>query len=86
MKFVDSAINQEQRYSLGQEQETGRYYVSVPVNNMFAEYEEYFEIEEMMFRCYPENMALVNQFADECRSRLHDSKMLTEPESERGVG
>ena len=33
MKFHDVAVNKAERFSIGIEEETGRYYVSLPVHN-----------------------------------------------------
>ena len=41
MKFKDTYANRKEFFSLGIEQTSGRFYVSFPVSNGIADYEEY---------------------------------------------
>ncbi len=41
MKFSDTFVSREDRYSIGAELDSGRPYVSIPVSNGVVDYEEY---------------------------------------------
>ncbi|MFD4365833.1 hypothetical protein [Rhodococcus sp. NPDC058521] len=44
MKFTDTIVSKQGRYSVGIEEESGRHYVSIPVSNGIVDYEEYNKI------------------------------------------
>ena len=44
MKFVDAFFSRAERYSLGEEVEAGRLYLSIPVSNGPVDYEEFYEL------------------------------------------
>ncbi|MCZ8159111.1 MAG: hypothetical protein O9256_04415 [Rhizobiaceae bacterium] len=85
MKFVDTAVNKSKRYSIGREAESGRCYLSIPVSNSMADYEEFYEIGEDLHNGYPDNELVLSIFADDCRRRLHDQLLFLKPGSDRGV-
>lgn len=85
MKFVDTATNREQRFSIGRELESGRYYLSIPVSNRLCDYEEYYETDRAAHDGYPGNLAELAAFASRCRARLCDDLLLVPPGSDRGV-
>ena len=41
MKFKENYFSKEKYFSVGVEEESGKYYVSIPVSNSKADYEEY---------------------------------------------
>ena len=86
MKFADTHVNKEYRYSLGSETESGRFYLSIPVSNSLVDYEQYYEISKGAYDAYPENVEALNRFADECRARRWDHLLLVKPGRDRGVG
>jgi hypothetical protein len=85
MKFVDTATDREQRFSIGRELESGGYYLSIPVSNRLCDYEEYYAISREAHDGYPGNLAELAAFASRCRSRLCDDLLLISPGSDRGV-
>jgi hypothetical protein len=84
MKFEDSFFSSEKRYSLGQELESGKYYVSIPVSNTKADYEEYYEVSMEFHNAFPSNTKEVEEFVEACRLRQKDSLLLVKPGSDRG--
>lgn len=85
MKFVDTATDRGQRFSIGQELESGGYYLSIPVSNRLCDYEEYYEISRAAHDGYPGNLADLAAFASRCRARLCDGLLLIPPGTDRGV-
>jgi hypothetical protein len=85
MKFVDTAVNKSKRYSIGREIESGRCYLSIPVSNSMADYEEFYEIGAELHNGYPGSELVLSAFADECRRGLHDKLLFLRPGSDRGV-
>jgi hypothetical protein len=53
MRFVNTGMNREHRFSIGRELESGRYYLATPVSNRLADYEEFYEIDRQAHDAYP---------------------------------
>ena len=85
MKFKDLYFSKEKYFSVGVEENSGEYYVSIPVSNRMADYEEYYRIDKSLFEQYQSNLSGLEFVADECRKRLRDNDLLIEPGSERGA-
>lgn len=86
MKFIDSAVDKEHRFSIGKEAKSSKYYLSIPVSNCIADYEEYYEIAAEMHDAFPKNLPTLILFAETCRKRLCDNLLLQSPGRNRGVG
>ena len=84
MRFEDIYTNKLKRYSLGNDLESGKRYLSFPVSNQYVDYEEYYELSENLFINFPETEALVEVFLDECRNHKHDNLLLQKPGRLRG--
>ncbi|MCC5827707.1 hypothetical protein [Alkalimonas sp.] len=85
MKFRDLFFSKEKYFSVGVEEETGDYYVSIPVSNQKADYEEYYRIEKSLFNKYQSDLSQLEFVADECRKRLRDEDLIVKPGSDRGT-
>jgi hypothetical protein len=85
MKFVDTETNREHRFSIGQELESGRYYLDIPVSNRLSDYEEYYETDRAAHDGYPGNLAELAAFASRCRARMCDELLIIPPGPDRGV-
>jgi hypothetical protein len=48
MKFIDTYVNREERFSLGIEETSGQFFASFPVFNGLIEYEGYYAIDQQM--------------------------------------
>jgi hypothetical protein len=85
MRFEDVAVNRQERYALGIEQKSGRYYVSIPVNNQIIDYEEYYEIDEDTFERYRADIDSALPFVVRCRNRQEDPRLMYQPSTRRGT-
>lgn len=85
MKFNDVLVSREHRFSLGIEEESGRYYLSIPVSNGLADYEEYYEIDRTAFERYRVDPVAALPFVDRCRHRDADELLIVQPGSNRGT-
>jgi hypothetical protein len=86
MKFADTTVNREHRFSIGRELESGRYYLSIPVSNRLCDYEEYYEIDQSRHDAYPGNVSELVALAVRCRARMCDDLLIGAPGLDRGFG
>jgi len=84
--FKDTQANNENRFSIGIEMETGCHYLSIPVSNRNVDYEEHYQISKEQHDGYPENLNELIEFAENCRNHLNDNLLFHAPGSDRGVG
>lgn len=85
MKFRDLYFSREDRFSVGIEEESGTYYVSIPVSNQLVDYEEYYRIDKSLFEKYRNDLKNLKYIADEARNHLRDNDLLIKPGQDRGV-
>lgn len=85
MKFRDKLVNREHRFSIGIEEDSGKCYLSIPVSNGLVDYEEYYEINHDTFDKFQANLDQAANFAEECRRRLMDDRLIQKPGSNRGT-
>lgn len=84
MKFVDKYIFVDERFSVGIEQATGKFYISIPVANSLAEYEEYYELEPSEYHACPRNIDDLVKIAEKSRARKNDARLIMQPGKLRG--
>ena len=83
MNFIDTYFSMEKRFSIGYEEQSGKYYISIPVSNSLSSYEEYYEISKIEHdRMDIKELSLI---AEKCRRRENDHKIILKPGTERGV-
>lgn len=85
MSKRDTLVNAVERFSIGIEQDSGRYYFSVPVSNQLVDYEEYYEVTELEYQNLMSDSALATSFAADCRARRSDARLMNKPGMDRGV-
>lgn len=85
MIFFDQLVKRESRYSLGTETTSNRKYLSIPVANSFADYEEYYEITTEQFEIFYVNVNEAVVFANYCRQHRMDNLLIIKPGDNRGV-
>jgi len=85
MKFTDILINKDNYFSIGLEETSGKYYLSIPVSNEFVDYEEYYWIDKKSFELYKDDISSAFSFVQECREHLNDKLLIIKPGSSRGV-
>jgi len=84
MNFDDSFIFKKDRFSIGQETDSKKYYLSIPVSNGLVEYEEYYELTKEEFDRFSNGVAEMRRFAEQCRLRKADDRLIMKPGSKRG--
>jgi hypothetical protein len=84
LKFNDLFLSKEKYFSVGIEEESGGYYVSIPVSNQKVDYEEYYRIEKTLFDKYKSDLSQLEFVAEECRKRIRDDDLMIKPGSDRG--
>ena len=85
MRFHDVAFDREERYAIGVEEESGRYYLSIPVTNGIVDYEEVYEIDAASFERYRADLASALPFVERCRNRQEDEHLILQPGRWRGT-
>ncbi len=85
MRFVDIAVYPAERYSLGIEVESGRFYLSIPVSNNLVDYDEYYEIDQAAFQRYRAEPPSAAEFAVRCRNHECDEALFVRPGRDRGT-
>lgn len=85
MKFDDTYFSKEDRYSLGVESTSGRYYASIPVSSGIVDYEEYYQLTPDQYREFLADTAAALAFVEACRRHEHDGLLLQQPGSNRGT-
>lgn len=85
MKFNDTFINRTERFTLGIEITTGKPYLSIPVSNRLVDYEEYYEISSDSYALFLNDPSAASDFAERCRNREEDQRLILKPGSDRGV-
>ena len=84
MKFIDKHVFRDDRFSIGVEETTGKYYLSIPVANPYVEYEEYYEIDATQYQACPANVDELKEIAEKCRARQNDARLIVQPGKLRG--
>lgn len=85
MKFKDVLVDREERFSIGVEEESGHFYLSIPVSNGMVDYEEYYEIDEAAFETYRIDMKAAMNLVLRCRNREADDLLMIQPGKDRGT-
>lgn len=85
MKFHDVVVCRHQRFSIGIEEDSGRYYLSIPVSNGLVDYEEYYELDQKRFERYQVSTIEALNFVQRCRNRQADDLLIIKPGANRGV-
>jgi hypothetical protein len=84
MRFQDEQVSRDGRFSIGTDTRAGDPYLSIPVKNTLIDYEEYYRLTPEEHRRFAADTAAATAFADECRARLHDDRLILQPGSDRG--
>ena len=85
MKFEDSYFSRDDRYSLGVESSSGRFYASIPVSNGIVDYEEYYELTPDQYHAFFNSRDAAIEFIEACRRRERDELLIQQPGSNRGT-
>jgi hypothetical protein len=83
--FMDHMVSREHRFSLGIETRSGQPYVSIPVSNQMADYEEHYAIDRNMFDRFMAEPDEALAFVARCRRREEDARLFHQPGGRRGA-
>ena len=83
--FKDMFTSREHRFSIGAEEISGRYFLSIPVSNATVDYEEYYEISASEFESWRGDPLAALEFAQQCRDRQMDARLMIQPGAVRGT-
>ena len=78
--FVDRTL----RFSLDVDDETGRTFVSFPVQNRMVEYEEHYVVDSATFETYVSDPTRAHDFVKRAKNRELDHLLLYPPGTDRG--
>lgn len=84
LSFNDVVVCREERFSIGIEETSNRFYVAIPVSNNLVDYEEYYEIDREAFVRYQANPKAALGFVERCRNRDADEHLIYQPGKQRG--
>jgi hypothetical protein len=84
-RFQDIQFDKSNRFSLGKDIEAGDYYLSIPVANSMADYEEYYRITPDQFELFKMDLKAAKNFASQCRKQELDYLLILPPGTDRGV-
>lgn len=85
MKFNDTIVNTDERFTIGIEEVTGKFYASIPVSNRLVGYDEYYEISEEPYELFLKNSSAARIFVERCRARQEDELLIFQPGADRGI-
>ena len=85
IQFRDIIVRREHMFTLGVEQISGRFYVSIPVSNGMVDYEEYYEIDRVTFDLFSHDPDAALPFVSRCRRRELDGLLIIPPGTNRGA-
>jgi hypothetical protein len=84
MQFDDIFVFKKERFSIGIERDSKKYFLSIPVSNGLVEYEEYYEIDKAEFERFSHSLDPMRETAALCRARKNDARLLQQPGKNRG--
>lgn len=79
--FVDPV----RRFSLEEDDETGRTFLAIPVRNASVEYTEWYAVERAVFETFRSDPTLAHELAAKAKRREVDHLLLLRPGVDRGV-
>jgi hypothetical protein len=84
MRFEDIFIFKSERFSVGQELDSGKYYLAIPVSNGLVEYEEQYKLAQDEFERFSAALTEMRELAEQSRARQLDSRLMMTPGRLRG--
>lgn len=84
-RFKEELFSREFKIAVGHDLETGGYFLSIPVVNRLADYDEYYSISKQEFDSFKNDPEKAKTFADMARERKLDDLLIVPPGTDRGV-
>lgn len=85
MRFMDIHVVKSERFSIGEDTQGGGCYLSIPVANRMADYEEFYRIPRTLVDGFPGTLETLRVIAGQCRRRENDANLIVPPGADRGV-
>ena len=85
MNFQDVAVSRRERFALGLEQNSGKYYLAIPATNGLIDYSEYYEIGGDLFEKFRVDLDSALPWAIRIRDRLEEPRLMYQPSTRRGT-
>lgn len=83
-RFNDTTYSRHYRYALGEDSTNGTKFLSIPVSNRMADYEEYYRLSPDEYETFLSDEPAAVAFANACRRQAHDDRLIEQPGSDRG--
>jgi hypothetical protein len=83
-RFEDDHVDADGRLSLGADLQTGGRFLSIPVSNARVDYEEFYRLDEAEYVQLRADRDAARAFAEACRARRHDDRLILQPGTDRG--
>lgn len=83
MKFKILKTSREYFFSLGVDEDTGKYLLSIPVSNGLVDYDERYEISKEQYDFYENNMKELLKIVNLCYDQKYDDKLVYQPSINR---
>ena len=84
MRFRTVFFDRVHCYALGVEEESATAYLSMPVGNTLADYEEFYALSDEEYTTLSADTGAARLFAEQCRHREHDDRLILKPGWDRG--
>ena len=85
MAYEFNYFSEQHDYWLGEDPESKRHVLGIPVSNPMVDYIEAYWLEPEQYIAFVEQDELAVQFADACRRREHDDLLTRQPGRHRGT-
>lgn len=85
MKWRTVFVDPVKRFSLEIDEDTGRTFVAIPVQNRVVEYLEWYAVDAETFDRYRRDPTLAHDFVGKAKRRELDHLLLLKPGADRGV-
>ena len=84
-RFHVTSHNKQGRFALGHDTHDNSKFIAIPVANRMVDYEEYYRLSDAEFAAFEADEAAALAFADTCRQRAQDERLILKPGSDRGT-
>ena len=84
MKSHKLIVFSDERFTVGKDEDSGGYYVSIPVSNGLVEYSEYYAIADSEFGQLNNAANELRGLVERCRAQQNDANLIVKPGANRG--
>jgi hypothetical protein len=84
MEIKEHVVSLQYRLEIGEDRDAGKYFLSIPVSNPYADYTEYYEISKEEYDKFTNDLDKALEFSNRARRREVDQRLLIQPGRFRG--